>query len=120
MVFNSLTFIAFFACVLALHSLPLPWKAKKVNLLIASYLFYSAWNPPFVILLRIQEGFLLQPRGLRLNPTCTSTAFPPQLQRRRGMIRASGSSHPLLQRRARDAGVTSRVCRHRRQVIKRT
>jgi len=51
MVFNSLTFIVFFACVLALHSLPLPWRVKKFNLLIASYLFYSAWNPPFVILL---------------------------------------------------------------------
>ena len=51
MVFNSLTFIVFFACVLALHSLPLPWTVKKLNLLIASYLFYSAWNPPFVILL---------------------------------------------------------------------
>jgi alginate O-acetyltransferase complex protein AlgI len=51
MVFNSLTFIVFFACVLGLHSLPLPWTVKKINLLIASYLFYSAWNPPFVILL---------------------------------------------------------------------
>src|SRR6202035_4388893 len=40
-----------FACVLALHSLPLPWTTKKINLLIASYLFYAAWNPPFVILL---------------------------------------------------------------------
>ena len=51
MVFNSLTFIVFFACVLGLHSLPLPWTTKKINLLLASYLFYSAWNPPFVILL---------------------------------------------------------------------
>ena len=51
MVFNSLTFVAFFACVLALHNLPLPSRTKKVNLLIASYLFYAAWNPPFVILL---------------------------------------------------------------------
>ena len=51
MVFNSLTFVVFFACVLALHALPLPWTAKKINLLIASYLFYAAWNPPFVILL---------------------------------------------------------------------
>ncbi len=51
MVFNSLTFIVFFACVLAVHSLPLPWTAKKINLLVASYLFYAAWNPPFVILL---------------------------------------------------------------------
>ena len=51
MVFNSLTFIVFFAVVLLLHSLPLRWVAKKTNLLIASYVFYAAWNPPFVILL---------------------------------------------------------------------
>jgi len=51
--FNSLTFVAFFAVVLALHASPLPWRAKKVNLLVASYLFYAAWNPPFVALLWI-------------------------------------------------------------------
>jgi alginate O-acetyltransferase complex protein AlgI len=51
MVFNSLTFVVFFAAVFALHSLPLPWTLKKFNLLIASYLFYAAWNPPFVLLL---------------------------------------------------------------------
>jgi len=49
--FNSLTFIVFFVLVLALHNAPLAWKTKKTNLLIASYLFYAAWNPPFVILL---------------------------------------------------------------------
>jgi alginate O-acetyltransferase complex protein AlgI len=53
MVFNSLTFIVFFACVLLMQSLPLGWTTKKINLLLASYLFYSAWNPPFVILLWI-------------------------------------------------------------------
>ena len=51
LLFNSLTFVAFFAVVLALHNAPLPWKVKKTNLLLASYLFYAAWNPPFVILL---------------------------------------------------------------------
>ena len=51
MVFNSLTFVVFFALVLGIHSLPLPWTARKINLLVASYIFYSAWNPPFVILL---------------------------------------------------------------------
>ena len=51
MVFNSLTFVAFFAIVLILHSLPFGWTTKKVNLLLASYLFYAAWNPPFVVLL---------------------------------------------------------------------
>ncbi len=53
MVFNSLTFMAFFAVVLVLHAMPFRWNVKKVNLLIASYLFYAAWNPPFVILLWI-------------------------------------------------------------------
>jgi alginate O-acetyltransferase complex protein AlgI len=49
--FNSLTFLAFFAAVLALHRAPFGWEAKKRNLLLASYLFYAAWNPPFVVLL---------------------------------------------------------------------
>jgi len=49
--FNSLTFFLFFAVVLTLHHLPLPWWVKKLNLLLASYLFYAAWNPPFVLLL---------------------------------------------------------------------
>jgi alginate O-acetyltransferase complex protein AlgI len=53
MVFNSLTFVVFFACVLALHAMPLGWTTKKFNLLLASYLFYAAWNPPFVVLLWI-------------------------------------------------------------------
>lgn len=51
MVFNSLTFVIFFAVVLLLHNLPFSWQAKKFNLLIASYVFYAAWNPPFILLL---------------------------------------------------------------------
>jgi len=51
MVFNSYTFVVFFAIVLLLHNLPLPWVVKKVNLLLASYIFYAAWNPPFILLL---------------------------------------------------------------------
>lgn len=51
MIFNSLTFLIFFGIVLGLHSLPLRWSIRKFNLLIASYLFYAAWNPPFVLLL---------------------------------------------------------------------
>ncbi|MBA3678201.1 MAG: MBOAT family protein [Sphingosinicella sp.] len=53
MIFNSLTFVVFFALVLALHNAPFSWRQKKINLLVASYLFYAAWNPPFVILLWI-------------------------------------------------------------------
>lgn len=53
MLFNSLTFIVFFAIVLLLHFMPFSWRGKKINLLVASYLFYAAWNPPFVILIWI-------------------------------------------------------------------
>lgn len=51
MVFNSYTFVVFFAVLLALHNLPFAWKTKKINLLLASYLFYALWNPPFILLL---------------------------------------------------------------------
>ena len=51
MVFNSYTFIVFFIIILVLHNLPISWKAKKINLLLASYIFYAAWNPPFILLL---------------------------------------------------------------------
>jgi alginate O-acetyltransferase complex protein AlgI len=51
MVFNSYTFIAFFILILVLHNLPFSWKTKKINLLLASYVFYAAWNPPFILLL---------------------------------------------------------------------
>jgi alginate O-acetyltransferase complex protein AlgI len=53
MVFNSLAFLAFFAMVLALMAMPFAWTTRKIILLVASYLFYMAWNPPFVILLWI-------------------------------------------------------------------
>ena len=51
MLFNSYTFLIFFAVVLILHNLPFSWKTKKINLLIGSYVFYAAWNPPFILLL---------------------------------------------------------------------
>lgn len=51
MVFNSYTFIVFFIIILILHNLPFSWKTKKINLLLASYIFYAAWNPPFILLL---------------------------------------------------------------------
>ena len=53
MVFNTLTFVAFFAIVLALNALPVSWTQRKVQLLLASYVFYAAWNPPFILLLWI-------------------------------------------------------------------
>jgi alginate O-acetyltransferase complex protein AlgI len=56
MPFNSLTFLVFFVCVLFVHYLPLSWRVRKFNLLIASYLFYAAWNPPFIVLLWISTA----------------------------------------------------------------
>lgn len=56
MVFNSYTFIAFFIIILALHNLPFSWTVKKINLLLASYIFYVAWNPPFILLLWISTA----------------------------------------------------------------
>jgi D-alanyl-lipoteichoic acid acyltransferase DltB (MBOAT superfamily) len=51
MLFNSFTFLLFFALVLLVYSSPLFWGGKKLFLLLASYIFYAAWNPPFVVLL---------------------------------------------------------------------
>ena len=51
MLFNSLTFIVFFVVVLSLHYTVKSWRGQKSILLIASYIFYAAWNPPFVVLL---------------------------------------------------------------------
>jgi alginate O-acetyltransferase complex protein AlgI len=51
MVFNSVTFLFFFTLVLFFHNLPFSWKIKKLNLLLASYIFYCAWNPFYVSLL---------------------------------------------------------------------
>jgi len=51
MLFNSLTFIVFFLVVLAAYWTMRSWDARKNLLLVASYLFYGAWNPPFAALL---------------------------------------------------------------------
>jgi len=51
MLFNSVTFLLFFIYILIVHYSKLPWSIKKGHLLFGSYVFYAAWNPPFVILL---------------------------------------------------------------------
>jgi alginate O-acetyltransferase complex protein AlgI len=51
MVFNSLAFVGFFAIVAAIHHSRASWRVRKVSLLVASYSFYGAWNPPFLLLL---------------------------------------------------------------------
>lgn len=56
MLFNSLTFIAFFAVLLVVYYGLRSWRWQKILLLVASYVFYAAWNPPFVILLWISTA----------------------------------------------------------------
>ena len=51
MLFNSLTFLLFFAIVLALHRLLPSARTRNAMLLGASYVFYAAWNPPYVLIL---------------------------------------------------------------------
>ncbi|MEQ8352909.1 MAG: MBOAT family O-acyltransferase [Leptospiraceae bacterium] len=51
MLFNSLTFVVFLAIVIGLYYMVRPWPMRKGILLVASYAFYAAWNPPFVLLL---------------------------------------------------------------------
>ncbi len=51
MLFNSLTFVVFFVVVVSAHWSIRSWPARKNLLVIASYIFYGAWNPPFAALL---------------------------------------------------------------------
>src|ERR1700758_3613060 len=51
MLFNSLTFVAFFSIVTVLSWSIRGWNLRKNLLVVASYIFYGAWNPPFAALL---------------------------------------------------------------------
>ena len=51
MLFNSLTFVAFFVVVVTAYWMMRSWPARKNLLVVASYIFYGAWNPPFAALL---------------------------------------------------------------------
>jgi alginate O-acetyltransferase complex protein AlgI len=52
LLFNSLDFALFFPAVFIAYALARGnWTLRKALLLGASYLFYMAWNPPFVVLL---------------------------------------------------------------------
>ncbi|MBS0319276.1 MAG: MBOAT family protein [Proteobacteria bacterium] len=51
MTFDSLTFAAFLALVYVAYWATPGWRTRKQLLLAASYAFYAAWNPFFVVLL---------------------------------------------------------------------
>jgi alginate O-acetyltransferase complex protein AlgI len=48
MLFNSFTFLLFFLIVYAAFWLLPDWNRRKLLLLVASYVFYGAWSPPYV------------------------------------------------------------------------
>lgn len=56
MLFNSLSFLIFFVFVFGAFWLLPTWTRKKHLLLLASLIFYAAWNPPYVVLLIISLG----------------------------------------------------------------
>ncbi len=51
MLFNSLTFVVFFGLVVGGYWTLRSWELRKNLLLVASYVFYGTWNPPFAALL---------------------------------------------------------------------
>ncbi len=56
MTFNSFTFGLFLIIVFGGSRLPISWTVRKWMLLLASYVFYAAWNPIFVLLLWLSTG----------------------------------------------------------------
>jgi alginate O-acetyltransferase complex protein AlgI len=53
MLFNSAAFLLFLGLVAAIHATRLSWPTRKLVLLVAGCVFYSAWNPVFLLLLAI-------------------------------------------------------------------
>src|SRR5213079_2699165 len=51
MLFNSLTFVVFFAVVVTAYWSIRFWNARKNFLVVESYICYGAWNPRFAALL---------------------------------------------------------------------
>ncbi len=57
MTFDSLSFLVFLLLIYACYWCVRTWRTRKMLLLGASYLFYAAWNPFFVLLLVATTGF---------------------------------------------------------------
>jgi alginate O-acetyltransferase complex protein AlgI len=51
MLFNSYSFLLLFVVAIAVSQFVPSWTVRKFLLLAISYVFYAAWNPPFVLLL---------------------------------------------------------------------
>jgi D-alanyl-lipoteichoic acid acyltransferase DltB (MBOAT superfamily) len=56
MIFNSVTFLVFYVFVFFVSRWIRSWRWRKAFLLVFSYIFYAAWNPPFIALLWLSTG----------------------------------------------------------------
>lgn len=56
MLFNSLSFLVFFIAIYAIFWMLPTWPQRKWALLVASYLFYAAWNPPYIFILLLSTS----------------------------------------------------------------
>ena len=84
MIFTSLSFLAFFVSLLGLMLVIRGTKQREYLLLLASYVFYGAWNPVFILLIIISSvwgwylGLLMHKtsnRSLRKRYTWLSLIF---------------------------------------------
>lgn len=55
MIFNTLPFLPFLLAILLTHRIA-PWKFNKGFLLLASYIFYASFSPPYLLLLLISTA----------------------------------------------------------------
>ncbi len=88
MVFNSLPFAGFFLVVYALYRV-LPHRAQNVMLLVASYVFYSAWDWRFLSLLvgsTVVDFFVAQYLGRTQDPVRRKRALVLSLSFNLGML----------------------------------
>lgn len=89
MLFNTYLFIVFFALVQALYWLAPTWPLRKRVLLGASYVFYGAWNPPYVVLLflaTLVDWLLARAIGRSANPYKRKTLLIASLVSNLGLL----------------------------------
>ncbi len=89
MTFDSLTFAVFFAIVFPLYVVARSFAARKNLLLVASCVFYGAWNPVFLLLLAFTTVFDWW-AGLRIHAAADDAA------RRRWMVASVVASLSIL------------------------
>ena len=85
MLFNSFSYLIFFPVVVLLY-FAIPYKARYLWLLVASYYFYMAWNPKYALLIALST-ILTYASGLFLgNENRLSGASEPGSRQRRGAL----------------------------------